>query len=364
MAEKKSYDSLLLLISLMLCAFGIVAIFSASTELAMSLTGNRFHFLTKQVVFFFIGLFVMLVCAKIPLNAMKSASKLLLLVALILVILVFFIGKTVKGATRWIDFGFANLHPASIAQLTMILFMADFLSRRQSEVNDFRRIIPALVITAIFAALIGISDLSTAIMLVAVMFLMLFASGIEYKYLFFIVLSGISFASVILITQPYRISRIVNWFKGVDVGSLAGNYQSSQSLLSFGLGGATGVGIGQSKQKLFFLPEAQTDYILAIIGEETGFLGVFIILSLFFLFVWRGLKIAKQSVDLFQYYFATGLTIYLGLYAFVNTMVVLSILPSTGLSLPFLSYGGSQLLISLACVGFLLNISSSSRVKQ
>lgn len=365
MSDKRSYDTLLLLITLLLCAFGIVAIFSASTEIAERLTGNKFYFLIKQVAFFFVGLFVMLLAAKTPLSLIKSSNKLFLVIAIVLLILVFYMGKNVNGATRWISFGFANLHPASIAQLAMILFLSDFLARRHSEINDFKRVIPILVILGFVCILIALEpDFSTAMMLAAVVFIMLIASEIKLKYLVFIIFSGVGFAAPVLLLKSYRITRVINWMKGVDVGSLAGNYQSNQSLLSFGIGGFSGVGIGQSKQKYSFLPEAHTDYILAIIGEETGFIGTSLVLSLFFFMIWRGLKIAKNSNDLFHYYLATGLTTYLGLYAFVNTMVVVGILPTTGLPLPFLSYGGSQLLISMLCIGLLLNISSHSNKKE
>ncbi|MCB0279550.1 MAG: FtsW/RodA/SpoVE family cell cycle protein, partial [Calditrichaeota bacterium] len=149
-------------------------------------------------------------------------------------------------------------------------------------------------------------------------------------------------------------------FTDHPVQAMAVNYQAKQSLISFGVGGFTGVGLGQSKQKFFFLPEAHTDYILAIIGEEMGFIGAVTVITLFFIVIWRGIKIANQSKHLFHYYLASGLTFYLGSYAFINAMIVLNLLPSTGLPMPFVSYGGTQLLVSMMCIGLLLNISAQN----
>jgi cell division protein FtsW len=179
------------------------------------------------------------------------------------------------------------------------------------------------------------------------------------KHIGLISLSGLVLMIPVFFLKAYRIKRLFGWLTGNESSSLEINYQSAQSVISFGQGGLTGTGLGLSKQKFFFLPESHTDYILAIIGEEMGFLFVMIVISCLLIFVWRGLRIANRATNLYHFYLAIGITVYVGLYAFVNTMIVIGILPTTGLPLPFISYGGSQLIINMVCTGILLNISAT-----
>jgi cell division protein FtsW len=361
MAAKKQIDKVLFLTVLLLCWIGIIAVFGASTEISNAYYGNRFHFLTRQILWFVIGLFILFICIRIPLESIRLLSKPALLIIFILLILLFMVGFEVKGATRWINLGFMNLQPSTLAQLALIIYTADYLNRRHDDLEDIKRLYPILVILVVFAGLIALQpDFSTAAMLALVIFTILFISPIPFKNLLIILLSGVGLAIPVFVMKAYRMKRLIAWFTESDAHAMATNWQSFQSVTSFGLGGLFGVGFGYSRQKFFFLPEAHTDYILAIIGEEMGFIGVVLVLSLFLVLIWRGFKIATNSTTRFHYYLAAGLTIYLGLYAFINIMVVIGLLPSTGLPLPFISYGGSQLLVNMICVGILLNISSTS----
>jgi cell division protein FtsW len=359
MQAKKSIDKILFITVLVLCGFGIIAVFGASTEIADSYYGNRFHFLTRQIVWFLGGLFVLFFFQRSSLEAIRLLSKLLLLVCVILLILVYPIGVEVKGATRWLNLGFMNLQPSTITQFVVVIFTADYISRKHDELENFSTLYPLLAVVILLGGLIAFQpDFSTAAMLGFTVVSILFVSSTSFKNIGTIIFSGLGLAIPILLLEPYRRQRIMSWFTGSEAHAQETNWQSIQSVTSFGLGGLSGTGLGQSKQKLFFLPEAHTDYILAIVGEELGFLGVFFIMSLFLILIWRGFKIASRATTLFHYYLASGLSIYIGLYAFINILVVIGLLPTTGLPLPFISYGGSQLLVNMACIGILLNIST------
>ena len=363
--KKQSVDVVFLFVALSLCAIGLVAVFSASTQIAKTLTGNEYYFFFKQIILFFIGLFVMLFLSKIDIEVIRSLSKFILLVSIILLVVVLIIGKEVKGGSRWISFSGLNIHPASLAQVSVIIYLADYFTRKQQDLNDFKRLIPILVIVgAICLLIVAQPDFSTAAMLGFTVLLMLIIAEVKFKYITIIVLSGVGFLTPLLFFEGYRINRIKGWLNGAGTSQLGINYQSDQSLLSFGVGGISGVGIGQSKQKFFFLPESHTDYIFAIIGEEIGFLGTSLIVICFLILIWRGFKIAKRSVDPFLYFLASGLVCYIGIYAFINALVVLNVLPTTGLPMPFLSYGGSFLILCMGCVGLILNISKQLKPER
>ena len=362
---KKKYDSTLFIMVLLLCAFGIVSVFSASTEIANSYYGNRMHFLYRQLIWFFIGLFCLIGFMKIPLELIRGLSRPAIFISMFMLVLVLIVGVEVKGGTRWFNLGFMRLQPSSLAQVAVILFVSDYLYRKQDDLDDFKRLIPLMGIVGVIALFIALQpDFSTAFMLALTAFLIVVISNVSFRNIGVLSLAGIGVALPVLLVKSYRINRISawlqSWISDQPVQSLEVNYQAKQSLISFGVGGFSGVGLGQSKQKFFFLPEAHTDYILAIIGEEMGFIGAVTVITLFFIIIWRGVKIANQTKHLFQYYLAAGLTFYLGTYAFINAMIVLNLLPSTGLPMPFVSYGGTQLLVSMMCIGLLLNISSQN----
>lgn len=358
---KKSYDKILFVTVLLLCWIGIISVFSASTEIANSYYGNELHFLFRQSFWFIIGCFVMFLFIKLPIPVIQSYTKMMLLGCFILLILVLLIGIEVKGAIRWIDIGFMNLQPSTISQFVLILFVADYLYRRNDELEDFKRLVPLLSITFIICLLIAVEpDFSTAAMLSVTVFLLLLVSKTSLKNMVILSFAGVGAAILMFIVESYRIKRLLAFLFQTDAELLTTNWQAYQSILSFGIGGPFGVGFGYSRQKFSFLPEAHTDYILAIIGEESGFIGVFIVLALFLIFIWRGFRIANRVTSIYHYYLSVGLTLYIGLYAFINILVVIGSLPSTGLPLPFISYGGSQLLVNMACVGILLNISSKA----
>jgi cell division protein FtsW len=359
MIKNKNFDKTLLTVVIILLGMGLVSVYSAGSEIAVTVyKKSRHYFLLKQMIFLFIGLVIMSLTIRTPLGFFQSLGKPAFFFAIFSLILVLFVGREVNGATRWFHTGLINIHPAAISQVVTIIFIADFLSRRNEYLSDIKRLIPVLTLVSLTSLLIMLQpDFSTAIMLMIIVFAMLFLSAIPLRNVFIIFFTTIGFSGPILLLKPYRINRIKDWLAGLGENTLHGNYQSDQSLLSFGIGGFSGVGFGQSKQKFLFLPEAQTDYIFSIVGEEMGFIGTSLILFLFMIIIWRGFKITRHSTTLFEYFLAGGLTIYIGLYALVNIAVVTSILPTTGLPLPFLSYGGSSLVLNLFAIGLLLRIS-------
>ena len=360
----KKYDKILLINCLLLVAIGIIAVFTASTEIAYKLTNNRLYFLFKQSFFVFIGIFFLVISTKIPLTFLQQFSRLFLLASFIMLVLVLIIGHEVNGGSRWFHLGFIRIQPSNIAILSMIIFAADYLYRRNDELDDFKRLFTLLTVLGVFALLIALQpDFSTALMMSSIIFLMIFCSSTSIKNVLTLFFSGVGLSIPVLILKPYRIERIKLWLASMSDGvNLTDNlyWQAKQSLISFGVGGFSGVGLGQSRQKYFFLPEAHTDYIFAIIGEEMGFIGTVLVMFLFLVVIWRAIRITNRTQHTFHYYLACGISFYLSLYIIINVLVVLNVLPSTGLPLPFISSGGSQLIISMICIGLLLNISSKA----
>jgi cell division protein FtsW len=360
----KRYDTILLINCLLLVAIGIIAVFTASTEIAYKLTNNRLYFLFKQSFWVFVSIFFLVISTKIPLTFLQQFSRVFLLASFIMLILVLVVGHEVNGGSRWFHFGFIRIQPSSIAILSMIIFSADYLYRRNDELDDFKRLFTLLVILGVFALLIAAQpDFSTALMMSSIVFLMIFCSTTSLKNILVLFFGGVGLSIPVLILKPYRIERIKLWLASMADGiNLTDNlyWQAKQSLISFGVGGFSGVGLGQSRQKYFFLPEAHTDYIFAIIGEEMGLIGTLLVMFLFLVIIWRAIRITNRAQHTFHYYLSCGISFYLSLYILINILVVLNVLPSTGLPLPFISYGGSQLIVSMICIGLLLNISSKT----
>jgi cell division protein FtsW len=358
----KNPDLLLLLATLLLVTIGTVMIYSASSFLAMEEFKNGQHFLKKQIFFLVLGLAGMALTTRIYYsNLRKLAWPAIILSAVLLVMLrIPHLGVKAGGAVRWLNLGVFAFQVSELVKITMIIFLSAYLSDNISKVTDFKKgILAPLAITGAMIVLILLQpDFGTSAILAAIALIMIYLAGGRIAHLGAIFAVIIPVAIVILYNQKYRIARIMTFLDPWKDPQGKG-FQIIQSMISFGAGGFFGVGIGDSMQKLFYLPEPHTDFILSVIAEESGFLGVSAILLLYIIIILRGFKIALNAPDLFGNLLASGLTMLLALEAFINIAGVMGIIPLKGLPLPLLSYGGSSLTMSLALVGILLNISSN-----
>lgn len=358
------YDQILLVTTLSLVALGLVMIFIASNVMAQSQYQDPYYFVKRQVFYSLLGLGALLLGRKINYHNYKRWVYHILFISLLSLVLVFApgIGGKVRGAARWLRLGPLTLQPSEFAKLAMVIFLAYSLARKQEKMKYFAiGFLPHMVVAGLFIALIGKEpDFGTAITLAAIVFTMLFVGGTRLTHILLCLGACIPLAVLLVLRDPKKFSRILSfmdpWKHGQDVG-----YQLKQSLLAIGSGGFWGLGPGQSRAKLFYLPDAHTDFILAIFSEEMGFWGVLLVLALFAIVVSRGLRLSLKAPDTFGAYLALGLTLLIGLPAVINMGVVSGIFPTKGLSLPLLSYGGSGLLVNLLAVGILLNISSQIR---
>jgi cell division protein FtsW len=308
-----------------------------------------------------IGIVFMLFAMKFPYRNWKRFSPWLFVSSIAFLIIVLFLAKDIKGSHRWINFGFFNFQPSEYAKLSIILLLAHYISEIKKGITNFSVgvVFPLIFVGGISALVLAGRDLGTTIVIFMTFMIMIFAAGAQLSHLSFLGLLGASAAAVLVYIEPYRFERLgafLNpWKDQQDTG-----WQIIQSLYALGSGGPFGMGLGMSRQKFNYLPEAHTDYIFAILGEELGLLGTVTVIILFFLLAWRGYKIALTAKDVYGKVLATGLTSYLIFQALLNIGVVTSSIPVTGITLPFLSYGGSSLMISLFSVGILLNISKNT----
>ena len=346
----------LLLVCLLLIGLGLVMIYSASSELARVRYDDSSFFLKRQLARAVLGLFVMFVVSRVPLDWFARFSRFIMLWAIFLLVLVLFIGA--GPADRWLylpnslaSFAF---QPSEFAKLALVIYLADVLVRKEEDLREFKRgLLPRLVVVGLVLTLIAAQpDLGTAIAIGCIALVLLWVGGVEPGQLGAVLLVGTIGIVVSLLTSPYQLARLTNFLEGN--GEDAGNYQITQSLIGMGNGQVFGVGLGNSMQKLQYLPEPHTDFVFAFVGEEMGLVGTISVVGLFVAFAVLGLKIARNSVSSHGFLLATGMTSMISIYAMLNMGVVTGLLPTTGLPLPFLSYGGSSLLLNMAGVGILL----------
>ncbi len=342
-----------------LIAFGVVMVYSASAVFASNMFGNGYHFLIRQTVFAALAFVVLIVFAHVPINALRRSTYPLLLVAVVLMIAVALgFGRSAGGATRWLAMGPVNVQPAELAKLAMIMWLAHSLAKKANRVRTFSiGFLPHVLVAGLLMLLcLAQPDFGSAVMIALLTFVVLFAAGAKAGYLLGCVLIGLPVGYAAIASSPYRMRRIQAFLEPFEHRQGAG-YQITESLMSFGSGGWTGVGLGDGRQKLLFLPEAHTDFISAIIGEELGFIGVALLCAAFAWVVLRGLRAAWRAQDEYAGYLAAGMTLFIGLQAFTNLAVAMGLLPTKGLALPFVSYGGSSLLVNAAAAGIILNTS-------
>jgi cell division protein FtsW len=361
------HDFALLASALVLVSLGLTMVFISSTVMAAAQYQDPYFFVKRQTIYALFGVLVLVFGRTTDYHVYKRYAYWLLLAALIGLVLVFVphIGAKIRGSARWLRLGPVALQPSEFAKLAMVIFLAYSLSRKQEKMKYFAiGFLPHMLIAGLFIALIlKEPDFGTSMTLAGIVFIMLLVGGTRFTYILISFSLAIPAAVVMVLKDPKKFSRILSfldpWKYGQDVG-----YQLKQSLLAIGSGCLWGMGPGQSRAKLFYLPDAHTDFILAIFSEELGFMGVLLIVALFTLLVYRGLLVALRAPDAFGSYLALGLTLLIALPACINMGVVSGILPTKGLSLPFLSYGGSSLLVNLLAVGILLNISSQIKRPQ
>jgi cell division protein FtsW len=347
-------------ITLFLIFLGIIMIYSSSGIYAMQVLGDQLFFLKRHVFFVCVGLLASLGCMALDYRDLRKVAKPLLLFSVFLLVMVLIpgIGKSSYGAQRWFKLGPIYFQPSELTKICVLVYIADFLARKQQEVKRFGKgFLPALlVLGAVSLLILKQPDLGSMLLIFSVALIMLFVAGTKLKYLWALVLAGLPGFYFMVVKVPYRWRRIVAFLDPWEDVHGAG-FQLIQSQVAFGNGGFWGVGLGKSVQKLFYLPAAHTDFILSIIGEELGFLGAFLVIALFVCFIWQGSRIAKRTQDLFGYYLSVGIVALIGLQAVINVGVSIGALPTKGLPLPFISYGGSSLVFNMISVALLLNVS-------
>lgn len=359
-AEKKP-DLFLLLATLLLATIGTVMIYSASSILAM----ERFHdgqfFLKKQLFFLALGLAGMALFTRIPYYKLRKLAwpGIIFSAFLLVLIKVPHLGVKAGGAVRWLNLGVFSFQVSEMVKIALIIFLTGYLTENTGHIREFKKgiIFPLAVTGAMIGLILLQPDFGTSAILAAIAFIMIYLGGARILHLAGIASLFIPVAVWVLLHQQYRIARLTSFFNPWKDPQGSG-FQIIQSMISFGAGGFFGVGIGDSMQKLFYLPEPHTDFILSVIAEESGFLGVGAILLLYIALIIRGFKIALKAPDSFGNLLASGLTMLIALEAFINIAGVMGIIPLKGLALPFLSYGGTSLIMSLTLVGMLLNIST------
>ena len=365
-ARPKSPDFIIFFAVITLLGIGVIMVYSSSAVSAYVNFQDSYYFLKRQLVWVSLGLIAMLITMNIDYHVWQKLAKPFMLVTFILLILVLVpgLGRVVNGARRWLGFGSLYMQPSEIAKLSMVLFCASSLSLRQDKITSFiKGVVPQLlVLLVVFGLILKEPDLGTALAIGGTVFVLLFTAGAKLSHLSMLAITGIVGIIIAIIVEPYRMKRLLAfsdpWADPLDTG-----YHIIQSLYAIGSGGLFGVGLGRSREKFLYLPEPHTDFIFAILGEELGLIGTLTVIVLFFLFAWRGFKVAISAPDIFGSLMAAGIMTMIIMQALMNIAVVTASMPVTGIPLPFLSFGGSALIFTLSGVGILLNISRYVNLK-
>lgn len=359
--KKKAVDFTLFLSIMVLVFIGIIMVFSASWPEAMQKFDNGYYFLRKQLISACLGFFALTILMNIDYRIYKKFAPYIFIAALILGFMIFTpLGRESKGARRWLQiFGFRFM-PSDIIKISTIIFFASFLSNKRDKVATFvHGTIPALMYIGIACGVIYFQkDLGTTVTLAGTMMAMFFIAGMKLSHLFALVGAsfGLLYVAITSEGNEYRLERVTA-FMDPFADKLDTGWQAVQSLYAIGSGGLFGLGLGKSRQKFFYIPESYNDFIFSIIGEELGFLGASIVMFFLMIAIWRGIIIALKIDDTFGCFLATGITALIAIQSLIHIAVVTSSIPTTGITLPFVSYGGTSLVINMAAIGILLNIS-------
>jgi cell division protein FtsW len=362
-------DRLLLILPLALTAWGVVMVYSSSAILGITRYQDPDYFLVKQLIRAGLGVAAMLACAKLRLRALHAVTPWLFGIAAAMLAVVVVAGSMSNGATRWLKLGFLTLQPTDVARLACVAMLAWWLKKHPPAESDvLHGLIAPFGLVGLLSGLILLQpNLSSAGLLIITGFGMLFLAGARVRHLLVPVAAGAALGVVMLATHPYQMKRVATYSGFLFHGTLDGRgagWQLDQSLIAIGSGGWLGRGLGAGLQKYLFLPEAHTDFIFSILGEELGFAGATLLLILFAVYLWRGMRAAARATDPFAQMLAAGITLQIGLYTLVNLAVATGLAPTTGLPLPFVSYGGSALLVNLAAAGILYRVSSGNEENE
>ncbi|CDT31489.1 MULTISPECIES: cell division protein FtsW [Vibrio] len=363
------YDRQLVWIALGLMLTGLVMVTSASFPISARLTDQPFHFMFRHAIFLVLALGVSSVILQIPMQRWFQYSMYLLGLSFFLLIVVLAVGKSVNGASRWIPLGLFNLQPAEVAKLSLFIFMAGYLVRKQDEVRKtffggFGK--PIMVFGAFAVLLLGQPDLGTVVVMLVTLFGMLFIAGAKLSQFIALMVAGIAAVVGLIVIEPYRVRRVTSFWEPWN-DPFGSGYQLTQSLMAFGRGDWMGQGLGNSIQKLEYLPEAHTDFVFAVLAEELGFVGVTLVLILIFSLVFKAIFIGKKAFEndqVFSGYLAFGIGIWFAFQTLVNVGAASGIVPTKGLTLPLISYGGSSLIVMSVAVSMLLRIDHECRMQQ
>ncbi|WP_405103780.1 stage V sporulation protein E [Oceanobacillus sp. FSL H7-0719] len=358
-------DIVLLTVIFALLIIGVIMVYSASHIWSEYKYDDSLYYLKRQLLFAGAGVIAMFIFMFIPYTTWKKYVNIILFGCFILLIAVLIpgIGMVRGGAQSWIGVGAFSIQPSEFMKLGLIVFLAALLSEKQKYITSLTKgFLPCLLLTFTAFGLIMLQpDLGTGLVLVLTCITMIFIAGARVSHFVSLGVLGIVGFALLIISAPYRINRITAFLNPWE-DPLGDGFQIIQSLYAIGPGGLMGLGLGNSLQKYFYLPEPQTDFIFAILAEELGFIGGTAVILLFFLLLWRGVKVALENTDPFARYLAIGIVAMIAIQAMINISVVIGLIPVTGITLPFLSYGGSSLTLTLCSVGILLNISIHSRI--
>ncbi|NQD64578.1 stage V sporulation protein E [Bacillus haikouensis] len=362
--KKSTPDFILIMVTLTLLAVGLIMVYSASAVWADYKFDDSFFFAKRQLLFAAVGVFAMFFIMNVEYWTWKNWAKVLIIICFVLLVLVLIpgIGVLRNGSRSWIGVGAFSIQPSEFMKLAMIAFLAKYLSENQRYITSFRKgILPSLLLVfSAFGMIMLQPDLGTGTVMVGTCVVMIFISGARVMHFAWLGIAGLAGFAALVLSAPYRIKRITSFLDPWE-DPLNSGFQIIQSLYAIGPGGLFGLGLGESRQKFFYLPEPQNDFIFAILAEELGFIGGTFVLLLFSLILWRGIRIALGAPDLFGSFLAVGIVSMIAIQVMINVGVVTGLMPVTGITLPFLSYGGSSLTLMLMAVGVLLNISRYSR---
>jgi cell division protein FtsW len=365
MARKLQSDKWLFLATLALICASVVMVYSASALVALEKFQQPYLFVTRQMMWAAVGVAVLTIVMRVDYRAYRNDRMIWALLAVVAVMLVAVLfARPINGTRRWFGIGGFGIQPSELAKLAAIFFTALMLERRRTRINELGyALLPiALIIGGLVGLILLEPDFGTAVSLLAVITVMVFAAGISYRYLLGAALLTLPALYVILMQADYRRRRLLT-FMDPWADPLGDGFQIIQSLIAVGTGGIFGKGLMNGVQKLFYLPEPHTDFIYAVISEETGLIGATLVLVCFCVIAWRGMRTSMRAPDTFGAFLALGITMMLVLQAFVNISVVLGLMPTKGIPLPLVSNGGSSMLINLLAIGVLLNISQHSQME-
>lgn len=360
MFKVREIDKPLILATMALVAIGFVMVWSTSYIMAMKRYGNEYFFVKKHLIFIGLGGILFFIAANVKYHLYQRWTYAIFFASLISLIILTFIhgiGNEAGGARRWIKLGPVTFQPSEPAKLAVIIYMSYYLAAKKEKLKTFSiGIVPPMIMSGlILLFILKEPDFGTALSLGAITIIMMFIAGVRIRYLFSLLLVAAPFIYLMVTKVDYRMKRVLVFLDPWRDSGGAG-FQLVQSLIAFGAGGVWGVGLGEGKQKLFYLPEAHTDFILSVVGEELGLIGVSALIILYLIILVSGIRISLKAKDLFGRYLAIGITLLIVLQAAVNMAVVLALLPTKGLTLPFISYGGTSLVVNMIGMGILLNI--------